>query len=156
MRKHDAQDIKLCTMFCIVRYKENLEGNPPPNPTYSSKVLASTEKGFKGRHFPVFPLHRILVLMNGWRDKTVNSGGDCRILRVLKDWSKQHEISVITKIRVCSYRSSATLRPLNLSFFPRRGNRKFTEASPSVSSSYTKKLIGQRCPNRRSELTLNI
>ena len=34
--------------------------------------------------------------MNGWRDKRVGSGGDYHILSVLKDWSKQHEISVIT------------------------------------------------------------
>jgi glycosyltransferase involved in cell wall biosynthesis len=47
-------------------------------------------------------VHSILVLMNGWRDKTVNSGGDYRILRVLKDWSKQHEISVITPRLGCA------------------------------------------------------
>src|SRR5918992_6089012 len=40
--------------------------------------------------------------MNGWRDKTVNSGGDYRILRVLKDWSKQHEIAVITPRLGCA------------------------------------------------------
>jgi glycosyltransferase involved in cell wall biosynthesis len=40
-------------------------------------------------------VHKILVLMNGWRDNRVGSGGDYHILSVLKDWSKQHEISVI-------------------------------------------------------------
>lgn len=41
-------------------------------------------------------MYRILVLINGWRDKKVGSGGDYHILRVLKDWGRRHEISVIT------------------------------------------------------------
>jgi glycosyltransferase involved in cell wall biosynthesis len=35
-------------------------------------------------------------VINGWRDKRVSSGGDYHILRVLKDWTKHHRVSVIT------------------------------------------------------------
>jgi len=37
---------------------------------------------------------RILVLMNGWRDKNAR-GGDYRTLRVLRTWNKEHRISLI-------------------------------------------------------------
>lgn len=37
---------------------------------------------------------RILVLMNGWRNKNAR-GGDYRTLRVLRNWKEEHQISLI-------------------------------------------------------------
>ena len=37
---------------------------------------------------------RLLILINGWSGKHI-SGGDYHILRVIKDWSKDHQISFI-------------------------------------------------------------
>ena len=69
-------------------------------------------------------MHKILVLMNGWRDKKVGSGGDYHILSVLKDWSKQHEISVITpRLGYASTRSWTTQQAIQFIFLPMKRKR---------------------------------
>jgi glycosyltransferase involved in cell wall biosynthesis len=51
------------------------------------------EKGFKMRNLNDYVL-RLLVIINGWAIKTM-TGGDYHILRVLRNWSKEHHISLI-------------------------------------------------------------
>ena len=84
---------------------------------------------------------RILVLMNGWRNKNAR-GGDYRKLRVLRNWNKEHRISLI--VPKLGYEFAKKILPgLHLIYLSSNGleDVESTSICENLSFSYHEKLI---------------
>ena len=76
---------------------------------------------------------RILVLMNGWRNKNAR-GGDLRTLRVLQNWTNEHRISLI--LPRLGFEFAKKLLPGLNSIYLSSNELEKTESTPSFVLAY--------------------
>jgi glycosyltransferase involved in cell wall biosynthesis len=81
---------------------------------------------------------RILVLINGWRNRTIR-GGDYHVLRVLKNWNKENRISII--MPRLGYESAKTISPDWDSIYLSSKGCKDVESLPALVGSYLLRII---------------
>jgi len=74
----------------------------------------SMEKGFKAIDRTLYSMANFLVLVNAWYSRTLVTGGEYHMLRVLKNWSLQHNISII--MPKIGYQTSKRMLP-NIDLF---------------------------------------
>jgi hypothetical protein len=101
---------------------------------------------FMGKTFMViistyqYFMTNFLVLINGWYTKRLVTGGEYHMLRVLKNWSLQHKISVLTP--KLSYQAAKEMLPhVDLFYFSSTENDQEIKSLLKLTISYIIRII---------------